>query len=361
MEITSLLAKVKEHNGSGLVLKAKSAPLIRVQEEIFPIGEGRLGVEDTISVAKSVTSEEQWQEFQKNLELDTTYLVKDIGRFRVNLFKQRGSVSVVFRAISAEIPTMESLGLPPVIADLAMRPRGLILVTSPAGGGKSTTQAAIIDHRNTHDECHIMTVEEPIEFIHADKKGMVNQRQVGRDTKSFANALKYVLRQDPDVILVGDMRDIETISMAITAAETGHLSIGTLHTSNAGQSIDRIINVFPSHQQQQIRMTMSTNLLAVISQVLVQKSDGQGQVACFEILVATPAVRNVIREGKTHQIPQLLAMGTGDRMVSMENSFVELVKNGTITRDEALSKSSRPDELANLLGPNVKSPDTSGF
>ncbi len=357
MEINDLLAKTNERGASGLVLKVNSPPLLSLLDELIPLGEERLGLEEVASMAQELTTEAEWSRFQEHLELDIAYALSGVGRFRVNLFKQRGSVSMVFRSIASEVPTLESLELPSVVAELAMRPRGLVLVTGPASSGKTTTQAAMMDHRNGHEECHIVTIEDPIEYIHTDKKALINQRQVGRDTNSFAAALKYVLRQDPDVILIGEMRDAETIGMALTAAETGHLAIGTLHTANSSQSIDRMINVFPNHQQQTVRMQLSTNLLGIISQVLLNRSDGKGQVACFEVLIGTSAVRNVIREGKTHQIPQLLEMGTGERMISMERSLANFIKQGTVTVDEALAKSTRPDELLTLLGPDASTKD----
>ncbi|MDP1809043.1 MAG: type IV pilus twitching motility protein PilT [Actinomycetota bacterium] len=353
MNVNELLAKVYSSHASDLVLKVKSPPLIRVNGELVRVGETLLGPEDIVLMAKTLTTEEEWPRFDREMELDLAYTAEGVARFRINMFKQRGSISIVCRIIASEVPTIESLGLPPIVADLAMRPRGLVLVTGSAASGKSTTQAAIIDHRNANEECHVMTIEDPVEFIHSDKKGLVNQRQVGRDTQSFANGLKYVLRQDPDVILIGEMRDLETIGMAITAAETGHLAIGTLHTTNSAQTIDRVINAFPSHQQQQIRMQLSINLIAVISQVLCCRADGQGLVAGFEVLLATPAIRNVIRENKTFQISQLLQMGTKEGMISLERSLVDMVKQGTVTVDEAFAKSSRPEELANLLGPQA--------
>jgi len=353
MTVDDLLAKVFEHHASDLVLKVMSPPLMRINGELVHAGESLLSPEDVESMAKTLAGAEAWPRFEQEMELDLAYTAEGVARFRVNLFRQRGSVSVVCRIIASDVPTIESLGLPPIAADLVMRPRGLVLVTGPAGSGKSTTQAAMIDHRNANEECHIMTIEDPVEFIHTDKKSIINQRQVGRDTRSFTNGLKYVLRQDPDVILIGEMRDLETISMAITAAETGHLALGTLHTTNSAQTIDRVINAFPNHQQQQIRMQLSVNLIGVISQVLCCRADGQGRVACFEVLLATPAVRNVIRENKTFQIPQLLQMGTNDGMISMERSLVEMVKAGTVTVDEAFAKSSRPEELVNLLGPQA--------
>lgn len=361
MEIRELLGVILEEQASDLILKVKSPPLMRVSGELMPIGEKLLEPEDVTAFAKQLTTEFEWKRFEEDLELDLAYCADGIGRFRINLFRQRGSVSIVCRMIAAEVPSIEEVGLPPVAAALALRPRGLVLVTGPAASGKSTTQAALIDHRNANEECHIMTIEDPIEFVHSDKKGLINQRQVGRDTLSFANGLKYVLRQDPDVILIGEMRDLETMAMAMTAAETGHLALGTLHTTNAAQTIDRVINAFPSHQQQQVRMQLSVNLVGVISQVLCRRADGRGQVPCFEVLLATPAVRNIIRENKTFQIPQILSMGTSDGMISMERSLVELVKQGAISSDEAFARASRPEELSNLLGPQATPAGTGLF
>lgn len=353
MNVNELLAKVHASHASDLILKVKSPPLIRINGELMRAGEKALEMNDILAIAQSLATKEQLERFNEEMELDLAYTAEGIARFRINLFKQRGSMSIACRIIASEIPTIESLGLPEIVADLAMRPRGLVLVTGSAASGKSTTQAAMIDHRNKNEECHIMTVEDPVEFIHEDKKGLINQRQVGRDTLSFANGLKYVLRQDPDVILIGEMRDLETIAMAITAAETGHLALGTLHTTNSAQTIDRVINAFPSHQQQQVRMQLSINLIGVISQVLCRRADGNGLVAGFEVLLATPAVRNVIRENKTFQIVQLLQMGTREGMISMERYFVDMIEKGIITVEEAFAKTSRPEDLGNLLGPKA--------
>jgi twitching motility protein PilT len=254
----------------------------------------------------------------------------------------------VFRAIPLKISTMEELGLPQVCKYFADRPRGLVLVTGPAGCGKSTSQAAMLDYINGVYPCHIVTVEDPIEFVHEDKRALINQRELGTDTLSFANALKYVLRQDPDVILIGEMRDLETVQLAITASETGHLVFGTLHTTDAVQTVDRAIDIFPTHQQQQIRMQLSVNLLGVISQILVKRADGRGRVAAFETLVAIPAVRSSVRERKTHQIASVIQTGLKQGMQSLDQSLAGLVKSGIVTYEEAAGKAKDVQEFANL-------------
>lgn len=349
MNIADLLKQTKEQHASDLIVKVNAPPLIRINGNLKALDYPKLTPENTIELARSVATDSEWKKFENDLELDLAYSLSDIARFRVNIFQQRGSIGAVFRLIPGHIPTIDELGLPEVVKYLAMRPRGLVLVTGPAGSGKSTTQAALVNHRNSEEDCHIMTVEDPIEFIHTDKKGIVNQRQIGRDTLSFANGLKYVLRQDPDVILIGEMRDLETISLATTAAETGHLVFGTLHTTDAAQTVDRVVNVFPIHQQQQIRMQLSVNLVGVVSQLLLQRTDGNGLVAAFEVMLATAAIRNSIREGKTFQIPQIMQTGTEHGMITMERSLAKLVQLGTINTDEALSKAPRSEELQNML------------
>jgi twitching motility protein PilT len=260
---------------------------------------------------------EQVEHYENELELDFALEVEGISRFRGNIYQQRGFTQAAFRVIPYEIQTMEDLNLPAACYDFIQRPRGLVLVTGPAGSGKSTTLAAMIDKINRTQPCHIMTVEDPIEFVHSDSQALINQRELGDDTLSFANALKYVLRQDPDVILVGEMRDLETIHLAITAAETGHLVFGTLHTVDAVQTVDRIVDVFPTHQQQQVRMQLSVNLVGVISQTLLRRKDGRGRIPAFESLVATGAVRNLIRENKTFQISSLIQTGGSIRSTNI--------------------------------------------
>ncbi len=351
MDISALLKKMYDTDASDLILKVGSPPLFRVYGDLVPVeGYEKLTPHDTFDVASKVASSEEWSRFEEEMELDLAYGVSGLCRFRVNLFLQRGSVGLVFRLIPNKIPTIEELNLPEMASSLAERPRGLVLVTGPAGSGKSTTQAAMVDHRNENEECHIMTVEDPIEYIHRDKKALVNQRQVGRDSLTFANALKYVLRQDPDVILIGEMRDLETIALAITAAETGHLALGTLHTTDAVGTIDRIIDVFPMYQQQQIRMQMSVNLIGVISQVLLKRADGKGRVASYELMIASNAVRNMIREAKTYQLPQLLETGISQGMQSMNRSIAGLVKSGLVAPEESILRSPNPNELRQILG-----------
>jgi twitching motility protein PilT len=281
--------------------------------------------------------------------VDLGYDIEGLARFRVNVFVQRGMVGSVFRIIPLMIQTIDELGLPEVCRYFAERPRGLVLVTGPAGCGKSTTQAAIIDHVNKQFPVHVVTVEDPIEFVHEPKMALINQRELGRDTRSFANALKYVLRQDPDVILVGEMRDLETVQLAIRAAETGHLVLGTLHTTDAVQTVDRAIDIFPTHQQQQIRMQLSVNLLGVISQILVRRADGRGRVAAFETLVAISAVRNSVRERKTHQIASVIQTGAQHGMMSLDQSLAYLARSGVITFEEGESKSKNRDEYRQLV------------
>jgi twitching motility protein PilT len=289
------------------------------------------------------------EQLEQDLELDISYSLPGRARFRVNVYFQRDSMGAAFRLIPYEIKTVEALGLPPIVTELARYPRGFICVTGPTGSGKSTTLAALVDIVNTERRAHIMTVEDPIEFLHGHKSSIVNQREIGTDTHGFAQALRHVLRQDPDVILVGEMRDLETIQTAITAAETGHLVFATLHTQDAPQAIDRIIDVFPAHQQQQVRVQLSTTLQAVVTQQLLQTSDGAGRVVASEVLVATSAVRNLIREGKVHQIYSAMQAGGRFGMQTMDASLAQLVRSGRITRELALERSHDPEELSRLL------------
>ena len=292
------------------------------------------------------------ERFEQELELDMSYSLPGRARFRVNVYMQRDAVGAVFRVIPFEIKGLDDLGLPPVAADLARFPRGFVVVTGPTGSGKSTTLAAMVDVVNRERAGHIMTVEDPIEFLHKHKSCVVNQREIGADTHSFAAALKHVLRQDPDVILVGEMRDLETISTAITAAETGHLVFATLHTQDAPQTIDRIIDVFPPHQQQQTRVQLSTTLQGVITQQLVPTVDGKGRVVAAEVMVATPGIRNLVREGKVHQIYSAMQAGGRYGMQTMDMSLASHVKAGRVTQQMAFERCHDPEELQRLIGSN---------
>jgi twitching motility protein PilT len=272
-----------------------------------------------------------------------------MSRLRVNAYKQRGSFGMALRIIPYDIPTMQFLGLPSVIEELTELNRGLILVTGPTGSGKSTTLATMIDKINSNRRCHIITLEDPIEYLHKHDKSIINQREIGNDTKSFANALRGALREDPDVILVGEMRDLDTISIAITAAETGHLVLSTLHTIGAPQTIDRIIDVFPPYQQQQVRIQLSSVIQAIITQQLLPKADGKGRIAAFEVMIATPAIRNLIRESKVHQIETAMLTGTKNKMQTMDNSLLQLYKTGKITKDMAISRAISQEEIKKYL------------
>lgn len=350
LTIEDLLAKTVELGGSDLHIRADSAPLVRVRggllamEDIPP-----LSAAGAKRLCYSAVSEGQRERFEEEWELDFAYAIEGVARFRGNLFIQRGVVQAVFRVIPLRIQTMAELNLPPVCRFFAERPRGLVLVTGPAGSGKSTTQAAMIDYINDNHPVHIVTIEDPVEFIHEDREALINQRELDTDTRSFKNALRAVLRQDPDVILVGEMRDLETIQLAITAAETGHLVFGTLHTTDAVQTIDRVIDVFPMHQQQQIRMQLSVNLVGVISQTLIKTTAGNSRVAAFEVLVGIPAVRNLIRESKTYQLGSLLQTGTKQGMMTLDQSLAALVRSGTVNEEEALAKSQNPNEFRYLV------------
>ena len=348
--IDQLLELTVKRDGSDLHLKAFSRPLIRIYGELLPVEEvPPLTPEQIRELAHGIMSEAQRRRFEKEWELDMAYVITGLARFRVNAFIQRGNVGLVFRVIPIRIQTMEELDLPPVCKSFAERPRGLTLVTGPAGSGKSTTQAAMINYINKREPCHIVTVEDPVEFLHEDIQALINQRELDTDTLSFANALKYVLRQDPDVILIGEMRDLETIQLAITAAETGHLVFATLHTPDAVQTIDRVIDVFPMYQQAQVRMQLAVNLIGVTSQTLVRRADEKGRVAAFETLVATSSIRNLIRESKTFQISSMIQTGAKYGMMTLDQYLAQLVKSRKVTKEDAFQKSSNHREFLALL------------
>lgn len=352
--IDDLLRVMLERGGSDLHIAVGSPPGIRQRGELVPIENMRpLSPRDTMEMILGLLSEEQRRRFETELELDFAYSIPGVSRFRANVFQQRNSMGAVFRVIPIKIPTIEDLGLPKVCTYLAERPRGLVLVTGPTGSGKSTTLAAMVDHINSTRALHIMTMEDPIEFMHRNKKSYVNQREIGEDTHSFASALKRVLRQDPDVILVGEMRDLETISAAITAAETGHLVLASLHTTGGPESVDRVIDVFPPHQQQQVRMQLSSSLEGVVSQVLLRNADGRGRLMAMEIMLGIPAIANLIREGKTHQMETIIQGGASLGMQTLDQSLKNLLTAGKVSFEEAISKAKNPRELAAMVGRKI--------
>ncbi len=331
MKILDILKIAIDAGASDVHLTVASPPIMRVNGKLLKIGEDRLLPDDSMAIIKEILTEKQIEQFEERGELDFSYSNPGLGRFRVNIYKQRGRYSMALRVVALTIPSMESLRLPEILKELAKKQRGLILVTTgPTGSGKSTTLAAMIDHMNKTRNEHIITIEDPIEYLHKHEMSVVNQREIGHDSQSFANALRAALRQDPDVILVGEMRDLETISTAITAAETGHLVLSTLHTIGAAKTVDRIIDVFPPHQQQQVRIQLASVIEAVISQQILPKADGTGRVAAFEIMIANPAVRNLIREGKTHQIQTVLQTGSTVGMLTMDASLLDLYKKRLI-------------------------------
>jgi twitching motility protein PilT len=349
--LAEFLMTVLEEGGSDLHLTAGLPPMIRINGEIQRIkGYRPLMPRDLQELIYSMLTQRQRESYEENLELDVSYSLPGKSRFRVNVFRQRDAVGSVMRLIPFEIKSVEELGLPATVKEFAHLRRGLVLVTGITGSGKSTTLAALIDYINDQRAEHIMTVEDPIEFLHQHKKSVVNQREVGSDTYSFAEALKRVLRQDPDVILVGEMRDLETISTALTAAETGHLVFGTLHTQDAPQSVDRVIDVFPPHQQQQIRVQLAGSIAGVISQQLLPLSTGKGRAVAAEVLVATPAVRNLIREGKTHQIYTSMQSGAKFGMQVMDQHLAELVRKGQVRYEVGLERCHQVEEFNRLVG-----------
>jgi twitching motility protein PilT len=348
--LSDLLKKLLELNGSDLHITTNSPPQVRVHGHLMPLDMPPLGPADTKQLAYSVMTDAQKHRFEEDYELDFSFGLKGLARFRANIFNQRGAVAAVFRVIPFEIKTFAQLNLPPVVARLCEKPRGLILVTGPTGSGKSTTLAAMLDKVNSERHEHIITIEDPVEFVHPHKNCLVNQREIHQDTKSFSNALRAALREDPDVVLIGEMRDLETIESALRIAETGHLTFGTLHTNSAASTINRVIDVFPAHQQPQIRAQLSLVLEGILCQALLPKAGGQGRAMAMEILVPNPAIRNLIREDKIHQIYS--SMQTGQDKFGMQTfnqSLMTLYLQKLITLETALLRSSNQDELQEMI------------
>lgn len=351
VKIQQLFKLMVESGGSDLHISVGSPPGLRVNGEVIRVKIPALNATDTKRLVYQILTEEQRNEFEKNFELDLSFGIKGLARFRANVFYSKGGVAAVFRLIPSIVPDFKTLNLPNVLIEMTDVSNGLILVTGPTGSGKSTTLASLIDRLNENEAGHIITLEDPIEFVHPHKNCIVNQREIGTDSLSFANSLRSLLRQDPDIVLVGELRDVETIEAALTVAETGHLVFGTLHTNSTVQTINRIINVFPAHQQDQIRTLLSFVLQGVVSQQLIPKSHEPGRVLAMEILVPTPAIRNLIREDKIHQIYSSMQTGQDKSgMVTMNQSLERHVKSGAIDTLTAMSYSTNPDELSKKLG-----------
>lgn len=350
-QIEVFLRRCVEMDGSDLHFKSDTGcAYVRVHGDLIQLEDMPKFTNDEFKTALfNLLRPEQVKRFEQDLELDFALEIQGVSRFRGNCYQQRGNVQAAFRVIPYDIQNMEDLQLPAATYDFITKPRGLVLVTGPAGSGKSTSLAAMVDRINRTQPVHIMTVEDPVEFVHGDHTALINQRELEVDTNSFANALKYVLRQDPDVILVGEMRDLETIHLAITAAETGHLVFATLHTVDSVQTVDRIVDVFPMYQQQQVRMQLSVNLVGVLSQTLVKRKDGRGRVAAFEVLVATPAVRNLVRENKTYQIASLIQTGGRQKMQTLDQSLSVLVEKGLVSLEDARSRAKDAGEFDRLV------------
>lgn len=348
MEILELLNFAKKENASDVHISSGEPPMIRIHGDMRKIDSPLLQKEDVHKILYDILNDQQRKIYEENHELDFAIAFGNAGRFRVNAFLQSRGESIVFRTIPTVIPSIEELGMPKIVGDLTRKEKGLVLVTGPTGCGKSTTLAAMIDLINREEKCHILTVEDPIEFVHQSKSCLINQRELGQHTHSFANALRSALREDPDVILVGEMRDLETISLALTAAETGHLVFGTLHTSSAPKTVDRIIDVFPPEQQEQIRTMFSESLQAVLTQQLVKRKDGKGRIAALEIMIGTSAVRNLIRENKIAQIPSSIQTGRQYGMQTMDQALIDLYQRDLVTRDAIEKLVSNPSVLSGV-------------
>ncbi len=349
LHIDELLHIVVDRNASDLHICQASPPIIREDGKLKRLNFAEFSPQHTQRMMYDIITDENINKFETTLELDFSYTLPKRARFRVNMYRDKGAVAAAFRLIPQKIPTVKDLNLPPILEQLVDKPRGLILVTGPTGSGKSTSLAAMINFININHAHHIITIEDPIEYLHEHKNSIINQREVGSDTKSFNNALRASLREDPDILLVGEMRDMETISLAVTAAETGHLVFGTLHTNNAAESVDRMIDVFPPGQQEQIRVQLSNNLVAIISQQLLARVGGSGRVPANEIMVASPAIRNLIREAKTHQITSMIQTSASMGMVTMDQCLRDLYLKGFISLEDAMSRCQNPEELRKMI------------
>ncbi len=349
IHIDELLEMVVENDASDLHLSVGLPPVLRIDGELKMARYEPLTAPIAQRILYDILSDDQIQRFETELELDCSYAMRKIARFRVNIYRERGNVAGAFRLIPTLIPTIRELGLPPVVEELAHRRRGLLLTTGPTGSGKSTSQAAIIGQINEERGEHIITIEDPIEYLHSHKKSIINQREVGEDTHSFANALRSALREDPDVLLVGEMRDLETIQLAITAAETGHLVLATLHTNNAAESVDRAIDVFPPSQQEQIRVMLANNLIAILSQQLLPRAGQPGRIAAVEVMIASSAIRNLIRENKAYQMQSIIQTSAEQGMQTMDQALRDLQQQGLITLEMAMNRAHNPAELEKML------------
>ncbi len=348
--LEQILQLVAQHKAPDVHLKVGQAPVLRMPDGELLSAEGQaLTAEQVYEIAKKITSDEKYREFQEKKQVDCAYTLDGVGRFRVNVYQEKEGPAIAFRLIPAQIPVFQNLGLPEKLAELVMRPRGLLLITGPTGSGKSTTLASLLDLVNQNRRSHIITIEDPIEYIHNSKKSLVTQREIGTHADSFPDAIKATLRQDPDVILVGEMRDLETIAAAITLAETGHLVLATLHTQDAAQSVDRMIDVFPAYQQQQIRAQLSVSLIGVLSQVLVPRKEGGGRVAASELMVVNDAVRNCIKEGETHQIYSMIQIGRDEGMQTLDASLAGLVKTELVEVEAAMAKVRDLEQFKSLI------------